>query len=56
MTADKERRELEEVVTRLRDHGIIARTFDGVLLSKDAAEKLASMLDELRRIEERAAV
>ena len=49
-------RELEEVVARLREHGIIARTFDGILLSKRAAEKLASMLDELRRIEERGAV
>lgn len=49
---NKEERELEQLVTRLRDHGIIARTFDGILLSKKAAERLASMLDDLRRAEE----
>ncbi len=47
---------LQEVVTRLADHGIACRAMGGVFLRLDVAEVLVSKLEDLRRIEERGAV
>lgn len=47
---------LQEVVTRLADHGIPCRAMGGVFLRLDVAEVLVSKLEDLRRIEERGAV
>lgn len=49
-------RMLETIVSRFANHGIPCRAMGGIFLRIDVAEKIAGMLDDLRRLEERGAV